>query len=108
KLDATVVNMRFVKPLDDALVAQLGRTHSLIVTVEENAVAGGAGSAVAESLAEQGLAIALLHLGLPDEFVDHGDQHLLLSAVGLDGGGIVAAIQARLRTSPQTVAVISK
>ena len=108
KLDATVVNMRFVKPLDDALVAQLGRTHSLLVTVEENAVAGGAGSAVAESLAEQGLAIALLHLGLPDEFVDHGDQHLLLSAVGLDGGGIVAAIQARLRTSPQTVAVISK
>jgi 1-deoxy-D-xylulose-5-phosphate synthase len=96
ELDATVVNMRFVKPLDDALAAHVARTHGLVVTLEENAVMGGAGSAVAESLAAQGIVVPLLHLGLPDRFIDHGDQHQLLASVGLDRDGILAAIRARL------------
>jgi 1-deoxy-D-xylulose-5-phosphate synthase len=96
ELDATVVNMRFVKPLDDALAAQAARTHALVVTLEENAVMGGAGSAVAESLAAQGIVVPLLHLGLPDCFIDHGDQHQLLASVGLDKDGVLAAIRARL------------
>jgi 1-deoxy-D-xylulose-5-phosphate synthase len=96
ELDATVVNMRFVKPLDDALVAQLARTHALLVTLEESAVMGGAGSAVAESLAAQGVVVPLLHLGLPDRFIDHGDQHQLLASVGLDKDGILASIRGRL------------
>jgi 1-deoxy-D-xylulose-5-phosphate synthase len=96
ELDATVVNMRFVKPLDHALVADMAARHDLLVTLEENAVMGGAGSAVAESLAAAGIAVPLLLLGLPDRFVDHGDQNLLLAAVGLDRAGVVAAISARL------------
>jgi len=98
ELDATVVNMRFVKPLDDALVAQLARTHALLVTLEENAVMGGAGSAVAESLAAQGIVVPLLHLGLPDRFVDHGDQNQLLASVGLDREGVLASVRARVAT----------
>ena len=98
ELDATVVNMRFVKPLDDALVAQLARTHALLVTLEENVVMGGAGSAVAESLAAQGIVVPLLHLGLPDRFVDHGDQNQLLASVGLDREGILASVRARVAT----------
>jgi 1-deoxy-D-xylulose-5-phosphate synthase len=96
ELDATVVNMRFVKPLDETLVAQLARTHALLVTLEENVVMGGAGSAVAESLAAQGIATQILHLGLPDRFVDHGDQSQLLASIGLDRDGVLAAIRARL------------
>jgi 1-deoxy-D-xylulose-5-phosphate synthase len=96
ELDATVVNMRFVKPLDDALVAQLARSHALLVTVEDNVVMGGAGSAVAESLAAQGLAAPLLHLGLPDRFIDHGDQNQLLVAAGLNKDGLLASIRKRL------------
>ena len=96
ELDATIVNMRFVKPLDDALVAQLARTHALLVTVEDHVVMGGAGSAVAESLAAQGVAASLLHLGLPDEFIEHGDQNQLLVAAGVSKDGILAAVRARL------------
>jgi 1-deoxy-D-xylulose-5-phosphate synthase len=96
ELDATVANMRFVKPLDDALVQQLAREHALLVTVEEGAVMGGAGSAVAESLAAARLAPQLMHLGLPDRFVDHGDTGILLAEVGLDKAGLLAAIRARL------------
>jgi 1-deoxy-D-xylulose-5-phosphate synthase len=88
--------MRFVKPLDSDLVAELAATHRLLVTAEENAVSGGAGSAVAEALAERSILTPLLHLGLPDRFVDHGDQAQLLASVGLDKSGIVAAIRARL------------
>jgi len=95
-LDATVVNMRFVKPLDASLVEELATRHELLVTVEENVVAGGAGAAVAEALAERGLSTAVLHLGLPDRFVDHGDQALLMASVGLDTAGILAAVRARL------------
>jgi 1-deoxy-D-xylulose-5-phosphate synthase len=102
ELDATVVNMRFVKPLDDALVAQLARAHALLVTVEDNVAAGGAGSAVAESLAAQGIVAPILHLGLPDEFIEHGDQNQLLAAAGLAEDGLLASIRARLaQLSPQ-------
>jgi 1-deoxy-D-xylulose-5-phosphate synthase len=96
ELDATVVNMRFVKPLDVDLVAQLAASHELLVTVEENAVMGGAGSAVAEGLAGRGLATPLLQLGIPDRFVDHGEQAQVLASVGLDRAGILASIRARL------------
>jgi len=94
-LDATVANMRFVKPLDDELVHTLARAHDAIVTVEENVVAGGAGSAVAESLAAAGIVVPILHLGLPDAFPDHGDPAFLLAQMGLDAAGIAAAIEAR-------------
>jgi 1-deoxy-D-xylulose-5-phosphate synthase len=95
ELDATVANMRFVKPLDVELVAKLARDHDALVTVEENVVMGGAGSAVGEALAAAGVAIPLLQLGLPDAFIDHGDPAELLAACGLDAAGIVAAVQAR-------------
>jgi 1-deoxy-D-xylulose-5-phosphate synthase len=110
ELDATVVNMRFVKPLDADLVAELARSHELLVTLEDNAIAGGAGSAVAEAMAARDIPVRFLHLGLPDRFVDHGDQSQLLAQVGLTRAGIVAAIRARLdqttgdreqRTEPQ-------
>ena len=96
QLDATVVNMRFLKPLDADLVAQLARTHALLVTLEDNVVMGGAGSAVAECLAERDITASVLHLGLPDRFVDHGEQGQLLAQLGLSGSGIVAAVRARL------------
>ena len=96
ELDATVANMRFVKPLDEDLVEQLAREHELLVTVEEDSVMGGAGSAVAEHLAAAGLTPQLLHLGLPDRFVDHGDTAVLLAEVGLDKAGLLAAIRAHL------------
>jgi 1-deoxy-D-xylulose-5-phosphate synthase len=99
ELNATVANMRFVKPLDRDLVFRLATTHELIVTVEENAVAGGAGSAVEEALAADGLAIPVLCLGLPDRFVDHGDHGQLLAECGLDAAGIASAIRKRLEQS---------
>ena len=95
-LDATVVNMRFVKPIDALLVEEVARTHDLVVTLEENVVAGGAGCAVAETLSERGLTTPVLHLGLPDRFIDHGDQAQLLASVGLDAAGILAAVRARI------------
>jgi 1-deoxy-D-xylulose-5-phosphate synthase len=99
-LDATVVNMRFVKPVDAALVEQLARTHELLVTVEENVIAGGAGAACAEALAAAGLAVPMLHLGLPDRFIDHGDPAKLLSLQGLDAAGIQASITRRTQQMP--------
>ena len=95
ELGATVANMRFVKPLDVDLVSRLALEHDCLVTVEENVVAGGAGSAVAEALAAQGILIPLLQLGLPDTFVDHGDPAQLLANCGLDPRGIAASINAR-------------
>ena len=91
-LDATVANMRFVKPLDHALVKELAATHTLLVSIEENAVIGGAGAEIARSLETQGLKTPLLRLGLPDSFIDHGDQALLLAEIGLDAKGIIASI----------------
>ncbi len=95
EFDASVADMRFVKPLDGALVLQLARSHDALVTLEENAVQGGAGSAVLEALAESDLKIPVLQLGLPDRFVDHGDTALLLKECGLDVTGIAAAIRKR-------------
>jgi len=95
EIDATVANMRFVKPLDADLVCRLALEHEALVTVEENVVAGGAGSAVAEALAEQGIVIPLLQLGLPDAFIDHGDPAQLLARCGLAAPGIVASIHSR-------------
>ncbi|MGE5793700.1 MAG: 1-deoxy-D-xylulose-5-phosphate synthase [Bacteroidota bacterium] len=106
ELDATVVNMRFVKPLDDALVQSLARSHALLVTVEDNVVMGGAGSAVAESVAAAGLAVPMLHLGLPDHFIDHGDQNQLLAAAGLSKDGILASIRKRLSAEAAPVSSI--
>lgn len=94
QLDATVANMRFIKPLDETLVLQLARTHALLVTVEENTIQGGAGSAVAECLAQHGVAVPLLHLGLPDRFIEQGEHRQLLADCGLDAAGLVRAIQA--------------
>ena len=95
-LDATVVNMRFVKPLDAELVMEMARSHALLVTVEEHQVMGGAGSAVAEALAAGGAGSTLLQLGLPDRFIDHGDAGVLLASLGLDARGIEASIRERL------------
>ncbi|HUW51377.1 MAG TPA: 1-deoxy-D-xylulose-5-phosphate synthase [Sulfuricella sp.] len=96
ELDATVANMRFVKPLDEELVVQLAGANSLLVTIEENAVMGGAGSAVIEVLERRGLKVPVLQLGLPDRFVEHGDHALLLASCGLDREGIVRAVRAKL------------
>ncbi|MDP5008446.1 MAG: 1-deoxy-D-xylulose-5-phosphate synthase, partial [Glaciimonas sp.] len=87
-LDASVANMRFIKPLDVALLLELANTHDAIVTVEEGATMGGAGAAVAEALAEAGCVKPILHLGLPDKFIDHGDVAQLLTLCGLDADGI--------------------
>jgi len=95
QFDASVANMRFVKPLDHELVARLARTHDALVTIEENVVAGGAGSGCLESLAAQRIELPVLQLGLPDTFIDHGDPALLLKECGLDAVSIAAAIRAR-------------
>lgn len=97
ELDATVVNMRFVKPLDDDLVREVAQSHDLLVTLEENVIQGGAGSAVLESLQKQGIVKRVLQLGLPDRFVEHGDPAGLLAELGLNAGGVVAAVQKHTR-----------
>ncbi|HUJ01504.1 MAG TPA: 1-deoxy-D-xylulose-5-phosphate synthase [Usitatibacter sp.] len=96
ELNATVANMRFVKPIDRDLAFRLATTHELVVTVEESVVAGGAGSAVAETLAADGLAVRVLMLGLPDRFVEHGDPAQLLADCGLDATGIAKSVRERL------------
>jgi 1-deoxy-D-xylulose-5-phosphate synthase len=92
---ATVANMRFVKPLDEALVLELARSHAVIVTVEDNAVIGGAGSAVAELLESRNLQTPVLVLGLPDRFLEHASREQLLAEAGIDAAGIRAAIGKR-------------
>ena len=94
-LDLTLVDMRFVKPIDHELIMQIASEHSAIVTLEEGSIMGGAGSAVAESLAAAGLTVPLLQLGLPDRFIDHGEQATLLKEVGLDAAGIENAVRER-------------
>ncbi|HMN78347.1 MAG TPA: 1-deoxy-D-xylulose-5-phosphate synthase [Burkholderiaceae bacterium] len=93
-LDATVVNMRFVKPVDTQLLKELARSHDGFVTIEEHVVMGGAGSAVTEALSAAGIVKPVLQLGLPDRFIDHGEQSQLLRREGLDGAGIEASIRA--------------
>lgn len=96
ELGATVANMRFVKPLDDDLVAELALNHELLVTIEENTMMGGAGSAVMESLASRGIIVKLLQLGLPDFFIDQGDPVQMLADCGLDKNGIIESVRAKL------------
>ncbi|MCB1736565.1 MAG: 1-deoxy-D-xylulose-5-phosphate synthase [Gammaproteobacteria bacterium] len=93
ELDATVVDMRFVKPLDEDMIRKVSASHDLLITVEENAVAGGAGSAVNEFLAAQGIRTPIGNFGLPDRFIDHGAHSSLLADCGLDAKGIVAQIK---------------
>ena len=107
EIDAMVANMRFVKPIDIELIEWLAKANDYLVTVEENVVAGGAGSAVAEALAELGIVVPILHLGLPDKFIDHGDPALLLSKCGLDAKGIAASIVARFGARLVEAAVAS-
>jgi len=92
-LDATVANMRFVKPLDEDLLRSLAESHEFLVTVEENVVNGGAGSAVLEALQRMRLDSKVLLLGLPDHFVEHGDPASLIAECGLDAAGIAASIE---------------
>ena len=104
ELNATVANMRFVKPLDTALVLELAASHDLLVTVEEGCIMGGAGSAVGEALAAAGVVMPLMQLGLPDRFIDHGDAPQLLASCGLDAVGIAASVRQRLgKTEPRLV-----
>ena len=93
RLDASLVNMRFVKPLDQELLIALAERHRAIVTIEENAVAGGAGSAVGELLALHGLQLPLLHVGIPDRFIEHGSRESCLAAAGLDAAGLSASVE---------------
>jgi 1-deoxy-D-xylulose-5-phosphate synthase len=99
RLDATVANMRFVKPLDEELVLSLARSHEAIVTIEEGCVMGGAGSAVLETLAAAGVHVQVLQMGLPDRFVEHGDPARLLKELGLDAEGIEHAVRRRFGPS---------
>ena len=104
-LNATVANMRFIKPLDTALVAELAASNDLLVTIEEGRIMGGAGSAVAEALSAAGIVKPLLQLGLPDKFIDHGDATQLLAQCGLDAAGITASVNQRLnKTESRLVA----
>ncbi len=95
QVDATVVNMRWVKPLDQALLLEIAATHEVLVTVEEGAIMGGAGSAVGEFLQSRGQVRPMLHLGLPDKFIEHGDPARLLALQGLDADGIAISIRNR-------------
>jgi len=93
RLDATLVNMRFIKPLDEELVIEIAKRHRAIVTIEENAVMGGAGSAVGEVLAAHGVLVPLLQLGIPDRFIEHGSRETCLTAAGLDLAGISTSVE---------------
>jgi 1-deoxy-D-xylulose-5-phosphate synthase len=93
RLDATLVNMRFVKPLDETLVMSIAARHRAIITIEENAVMGGAGSAVGELFAAEGVLLPLRHIGIPDRFIEHGSRDTCLAAAGLDLAGLTANIE---------------
>ncbi|PIZ04509.1 MAG: 1-deoxy-D-xylulose-5-phosphate synthase [Gammaproteobacteria bacterium CG_4_10_14_0_8_um_filter_38_16] len=102
KLNATVINMRFIKPLDEECILAMAATHEMLVTIEENTIMGGAGSAVAECLSAHHQFPPILHLGLPDTFIEHGDHKAMLAACGLNASGIVHAItHFREQLSPQ-------
>jgi 1-deoxy-D-xylulose-5-phosphate synthase len=107
-LDASVANMRFIKPLDVALVRQLALSHEALVTIEEGSIMGGAGAAVAEALAAAGIVKPLLLLGLPDKFIDHGDAARLLADCGLDVDGIVASVRQRFVSDDEPRLVVNQ
>ena len=100
-LDASVADMRFVKPLDVELLREFAASHRLLVTLEENAIAGGAGAAVAETLAALGIDVPIIHLGLSDRFIEHGDPARMLAESGLDAAGIEASVRQRLAQLPE-------
>ncbi|SAK64571.1 1-deoxy-D-xylulose-5-phosphate synthase [Caballeronia arationis] len=104
ELDATVANMRFVKPIDADLLRELAATHDALVTIEEGAIMGGAGSACVEALLASSVIKPVLQLGLPDVFIDHGDPVKLLASVGLDGAGIAKSIRERFLTDVDSAA----
>jgi 1-deoxy-D-xylulose-5-phosphate synthase len=104
ELDATVVNMRFVKPLDEEMVLSMAESHDALVTLEDNAIMGGAGSAVGECLAAHRVLVPLLMLGIPDHFIEHGSRDECLAAAGLDAASILEAVRAwRRRPELRTV-----
>ncbi|WP_287918670.1 1-deoxy-D-xylulose-5-phosphate synthase [Comamonas sp.] len=100
-VDATVANMRWAKPLDAALVRELAATHDALVTVEDGCIAGGAGSAVSEALSQAAITLPVLHLGLPDKFIEHGDPAKLMALEGLDAAGIERSIRQRFLNPSQ-------
>ena len=107
RLGATVADMRFAKPLDADLVLELARTHDALVTVEEGCIMGGAGSAVLECLAAAGLSIAVLQLGLPDQFIEHGAPAKQLALCGLDAAGIEKSVLQRFGARAPLAAVVN-
>ncbi|MGH8540602.1 MAG: 1-deoxy-D-xylulose-5-phosphate synthase, partial [Stenotrophobium sp.] len=107
-IDAVVADMRFVKPLDTAMIHDLANENDLLVTVEDNVRHGGAGSAVNEVLMAQHLTVPVLNLGLPDHFVEHGTREELMTLIGLDGQGILRSIQKRLRAKDLDESIINK
>jgi 1-deoxy-D-xylulose-5-phosphate synthase len=94
ELDATVVNMRFVKPLDEEMVLSIAASHAVLVTLEDNALMGGAGSAVAECLAAHRVLVPLLNIGIPDHFIEHGSREECLAAAGLDTASVLESVRA--------------
>jgi 1-deoxy-D-xylulose-5-phosphate synthase len=106
RLDATLVNMRFVKPLDEKMVLSIAGRHRAIITIEENAIIGGAGAGVGELLAAAGVQVSMLHIGIPDRFIEHGTRDTCLARAGLDLAGLTASVdqwwgpqsQARIRS----------
>ena len=92
KLDATLINMRFVKPMDEALLRETARTHDIVVTIEDNATKGGAGSGVNEFLLQENISIPILNIGIPDEYLEHAEREQQLELIGLDADGLVASI----------------
>jgi 1-deoxy-D-xylulose-5-phosphate synthase len=93
RLDATIVNMRFIKPLDEKMIASVAARHRAIITIEENAVLGGAGSGVSEVLAAAGIQVPTLHIGIPDRFIEHGTRETCLAHAGLDFAGLTASVE---------------
>ena len=93
RLDATVVNMRFVKPLDEKLVVSLAKRHRAIITIEENAIMGGAGAGVGELLAAADIQLPVLHIGIPDRFIEHGTRETCLARAGLDLAGLSTSVE---------------
>ncbi|WP_250473496.1 1-deoxy-D-xylulose-5-phosphate synthase [Caballeronia sp. GAFFF1] len=108
ELDATVANMRFVKPVDADLLRELAATHDALVTVEEGTVMGGAGSACVEALLASGVVKPVLQLGLPDVFIDHGDPAKLLASVGLDAAGIAHSVRERFLSAVEAAGKLTK
>ena len=94
ELDATVIDMRFIKPLDINLLKKIAQSHHTLVTIEDNAIAGGAGSAVNEYILNNGLSVKVLNIGLPDQFIKHGTQEEIHQELGLDYQGIINKVSA--------------